>query len=325
MDKLNSDLKQIAYGMIRSGAPEREAELSEMWEKYSPVFLYSGDKPGFVLEAGAYGSLRLTDRTLRLIWMFGHIAWKTLYLYSGLIHVYSKSGAEFEVDELEKESSHGQLNSEVKYLLQKFHELKSVESVSDCEWPTSIPAPATRRPTDDGEQTAVFDLVGMAMVYVFLHEIRHIQFNSVTEGRPEPIKEELMCDDYARAFLFEKVAKYSAMSGDDLGKVISKRAMAVALASFLILELTPAGGLYGSESHPPIMERIKHVMNFPSLSPHDNYWLYLGSILATKARLLGAELRSFQFDTKKQFCEKVFEEFANALQPTSGRDAAFLG
>ena len=102
MDELNNHLKQIAYEMIRSGAPEREAELSKMWETYSPEFIYSDDKPNFVLEAGAYGSLRLTDRTLRLIWIFGHIAWKTLYLYSGLIHVYSSSDADFDVGNSER-------------------------------------------------------------------------------------------------------------------------------------------------------------------------------------------------------------------------------
>jgi hypothetical protein len=317
MDKLNAELKQKAREMIRSGAPEREAELSEVWEKYAPEFLYSGDAPGFVLEAGPYGSLRLTDRTLCLIWMFGHIAWKTLYLYSALIHVYSGTGEPFDVDDIEKDSEHKGLNTEVGRLLDKFHEFKSADSIFDCEWPASIPEPAHRRPTDDDEQTAVFDLVGKAMVYVFLHEIKHIQFSSDSGEKPEDqVEEEMKCDEYARSFLFDEVAKYSEMSGDDLHKVISKRAMAVALASFLIFELTPAAARYGSESHPPVIDRIRHVLQFPSLSPDDNYWLYLGSILMTKARLEGAKITPFQFSSRKQFCESVFDELANhALQP----------
>lgn len=327
MDEFNAELKQIAREMIRSGAPEREAEFFEAWEKYAPEFIYSGDSPGFVLEAGPYGSLRLTDRTLRLIWMFGHIAWKTLYLYGALIAAYSGSGASFDIDDIEKDSEHKELNVEVERLLTKFHELRSAESIFDCEWPASIPAPAHRRPTNDDEQIAVFDLVGEAMVYVFLHEIKHIQFSADLGEKPEgQVEEEMRCDEYARSFLFDEVAQYSQMSGDDLYKVISKRAMAVALASFLIFELTPAAARYGSESHPPVIDRIEHVLQFPSLSPDDNYWLYLGSILMTKARLEGATITPFQFGSRKQFCESVFEELANhALQPTSGRDAAFRG
>lgn len=318
MNDLNTALKQIAYEMIRSGAPEREAELSEVWEKYAPEFLYSVDQPGFVLQGGAFGSLQLTERSLCLIWMFGHIAWKALYLYSGLIHLYSGGNEPFVVDEIEKDSEQERLNSEVERLLKKFHEFKSVEAISDCEWPDSIPVPAHNRPTHDDEHAAVFDLVGEAMVYVFLHEIKHIQFSSDSGGRPEPLEEEIMCDKYARSFLFDRVDEHSEMSGENLRKVLSKRAMAVALASFLIFELTPVASRYGSASHPPVMERIKHVLNFPSLSPDDNYWLYLGSILMTKARLEGTKIPAFHFGTRKQFCEKVFEELANyALQPTS--------
>lgn len=326
MNDLNANLKKIVFEMIRSGAPERATELSEMWETYAPEFIYSGDKPNFVLEAGAYRSLRLTDRTLRLIWMFGYIAWKTLHLYGGLIHVYSAKEAVFDVDEIETDPEHESLNSEIQSLLKKFHDFKATASVADCEWPSLVPAPAHCRPTNDDEETAVYDLVGMAMVYVFLHELKHIQFSSDLMAPPCPIKEELMCDKYARSFLFEKVANYSKTSGDALEKVISKRAMAVALASFLIFELTPTEARYGTDSHPPIGQRIRHVLDFPALKADDNYWLYLGSILITKLRLMGAKPQAFRFNTKKNFCEKVFEVFANhALQPTSGRDAACLG
>lgn len=327
MDELNAELKQIAREMIRSGAPEREAEFSEAWKKYAPEFIYSGDCPGFVLEAGPYGSLRLTDRTLRLIWMFGHIAWKTLYLYGTLIAAYSGSGEPFDVEDIETDFEHKELNAELERLLAKFHEFKSAESVFDCEWPASIPEPAHRRPIDDDEQTAVFDLVGKAMVYVFLHEIKHIQFSVDGGDKPEDqVEEEMRCDEYARSFLFDEVAHYSQTSGDDLHKVISKRAMAVALASFLIFELTPPAARYGSESHPPVIDRIRHVLQFPSLSQDDNYWLYLGSILMTKARLEGARITPFEFGSGRRFCESVFEELANhALQPTQGRDAALRG
>lgn len=248
--------------------------------------------------------------------MFGHIAWKIFYLYSGSIHVYSGSGEPFDIGEIEKDPEHIGLNTEVGRLLDKFHEFKSAESIFDCEWPASIPEPAHRRPTDDDEQTAIFDLVGKAMVYAFLHEIKHIQFSSDSEERPAEPEEEMRCDEYARSFLFDEVEKYSEITGDNLQKVVSKRAMAVALASFLILELTPAETRYGSDSHPPVIDRIRHVLHFPSLTQDDNYWLYLGSILMTKCRLEGAKTTAFKFDSRKQFCEKVFEELANhALQP----------
>jgi len=83
-----------------------------------------------------------------------------MYLYSGLIHVYSSGDADFDVEEIETDSGQEHLNSEIQSLLKKFYEFKEVGCVADCEWPASIPAPAHSRPTEDNEQTAVYDLVG---------------------------------------------------------------------------------------------------------------------------------------------------------------------
>ncbi len=81
MNNENPDLKKIVFNMLKSAAPEQKNELIEMWNKYSPEFICSDDKDDFVLDV-VFGVVRFTDKTLRLIWMFGHVTWKSLYLYT---------------------------------------------------------------------------------------------------------------------------------------------------------------------------------------------------------------------------------------------------
>jgi len=304
----NQQLKQIVFAMIRSGAPERLPELEKIWKEHSPEFIYSGDQPGFVLEAGAYGSLRVTDRTLRLTWLFGHIAWRALRLYAAIIHIYSGSESGLDFDEAESDDESKQLIADHITLIECFSHLKDAQSREDFIWPESIPLPAHTRPTNNDEETAVYDLVGMAMVFMFLHELKHIQFSNDNENM-EPIEEEFACDDYAREFLLEKIKDYSIASGDDYLKVLGKRAMSIALASFLILELTPAERWGGSASHPSVYSRLHHLMDFPELDENAYYWLYLGSLLITKLRLMKIEIPNICFGSRKEFCSNIFNIF----------------
>jgi len=302
----NSKLKEIVYGMIHSGAPERKVELDRIWEEHFPEFLYSEDKPGFILEAGAFGSLRLTDRTLRLICLFGHISWRALSLYGGFIHLYSVSRSELNFKEAESDEESKHLIDQHGYLLSCFHRLKEAESRMDHTWPEMIPLPVPTRPVHSDEEAAVYDLMGVAMVFMFLHELKHIQISNSNE----PVsyhEEELDCDNYARSFLLKNIENYSSMSGDDYFKVMSKRAMGIALAYFLILELTPQERWDGSDTHPSVYSRLIYLMGYPELDIDDNYWLYLGSLIITKLRMMGVSVPKLHFGSRKEFCSKMFK------------------
>jgi len=296
--------------MIQSGAPERQAELDKIWEEHSPVFINSEDKPGFILEAGAYRSLKLTDRTLRLIWTFGHIAWRALSLYAALIHLCSGGKSELNFDEAESDSESKELIAKHVYLLECFRNLRNAETILDYTWPGEIPSPAHTRPSTNDEETVVYDLVGIAMVFMFLHEIKHIQF-SIENAAIGSHKEELECDRYARLFLLENIKKHSSSSGENYSKVLGKRAMGIALASFLILELTPNEQWCGSETHPSVYTRLSHLMDYPKLDNNANYWLYLGSLMIMKLRLLGIDVPPIRFENRREFCSIIFRIFNN--------------
>jgi hypothetical protein len=69
--------------LILAAAPERQAEFEEIWREYSPEFSLAEDRLGFNLEAGPFGLVLFTSRTMLQIWFLGHAAWKALHAYGG--------------------------------------------------------------------------------------------------------------------------------------------------------------------------------------------------------------------------------------------------
>jgi len=53
------EIKLLLGGVI----PEREIEMSEYLERYAPHIARCDDRPGFTIEAGAFGILKFTQRT----------------------------------------------------------------------------------------------------------------------------------------------------------------------------------------------------------------------------------------------------------------------
>jgi hypothetical protein len=58
--------------LLGAVAPERQAELAQLWNKYEPEFrLLEDDGPAkqFVMEAGLYRIVRFNHRVMRLFWL----------------------------------------------------------------------------------------------------------------------------------------------------------------------------------------------------------------------------------------------------------------
>ena len=60
-------------------APERNAELSDLWQRYTPRFNFimdNGPDGAFVMEAGLYREVRFNDRAMRAFWLAAFIGWE---------------------------------------------------------------------------------------------------------------------------------------------------------------------------------------------------------------------------------------------------------
>lgn len=276
---MNKELKieeEAIWRIISAAAPEREPELQRLWKKAKPKINFMDDRWGFSLEAGAFGLVRFDHKTMCQIWLLGFMAQKALHIYSPFLYVAQILRLPFSPDILTDKTFQKQY-MEAEAVCLSIANLKESDSMQNFVWPQNIPNPNGGKPSDlDGSMC--FDLLCMASAYCFLHEIKHVAFRA-SKTILKPHQEEFRCDKYAREFLLDKVSIYSKNSGDNEKMVITKRAMAIAMASILLLVITPITMWKGSETHPAISQRIMNLIRTTKIPESSYLWIYLSCLL----------------------------------------------
>jgi Peptidase U49 len=271
------DANEAVLEAVFGSAPERKQEIEQLWKDYSPKFLQADDKSGFVLEGGPFGMVLFTRRTMFQIRILGFAATRAFVDYGGVIYIAGLFGR-FSHDAI-LEVPADNCNA----LIAAVIELRETQQLKAFKWPVGVPHPNQGKPKNlFGMLT--FDLLVMAAAYVFLHEVEHVRGRSDSAKNMTPKDEELACDKFARQMLLGRIEDYAKESGYPLNVLTTKRAMSIALASFLLLVMTPPKMWGGSDAHPPVVERIKALTNSLALTPSDHFWIYLSSLLIAHLR-----------------------------------------
>lgn len=310
------DIKKLMEGAV----PERTAEISQYYAKYAPRFSLSNDCVGFVFEAGPFGILRFTHRTMLQMWLLGFAAKKALHSYSSLIACLLISNTNFDADLTNNIQGQQEADGEYDKLIKAVYRLAETPNIESFDWPREVPVPERGRPKDI-ENAAVFDLNCMAAAYVFLHEMKHIAFILDGNCPTNPIEEEIKCDEFARKIMLEYLHRYAQESGYPLDKLKTKRAMSIALALFFMLVITPEELRGGSMSHPSMAERISAVVVELDLPDNDIFWIYLGSILLSQLRYIEKIPDELGFPNIKDLCYSLVECINNTSNKTKTADA----
>ena len=290
--------------LILACAPERQKELSLIWQEYGPVFAQARDKRGFSFDAGPYGLILFTLRSMQEMWVLGFAAQHAFYEYSAIV-IWSVLFGSFQPEILS-------LVSTTKYasLLNHLESLRTSPDFYAIAWPNDLPRPEQGKPTDmSGAMT--FDLLCMAAAYSFLHEVQHVKFSSGRHAPTSPHEEELLCDEFARAMLLDKIEQYATISGYPLRILKTKRAMSIGLASFFLLVLTPIEAWGGSRSHPPVAQRIQALADSLLLPDTDDFWIYLASLVIAQLRYCEILIRPIKATSVKAFCTSLFALLPN--------------
>lgn len=221
----NIDIQKLFEGVI----PERLEEVLGLIQSNSAQFRRVGDRPGFNLNAGAYGAIQFTQRSLEQLWLFGFSGLFALHCYSGIINLAKSHGLRFDLDEIETIPGQTAEQERFSKLIEIISHLNNVESEHDFTWPSDIPNPEIGKPQGI-EQGAVFDLVLMATAYVFLHELKHVIFEVEGNAPGNLLEEEMKCDAFASEIMLAQIGKYSILSGYPEDKIRMKRAMGMGVS-----------------------------------------------------------------------------------------------
>ena len=166
------EIKLLLGGVI----PEREAEMREYLNKYTPYITRCNDRPGFVVEAGAFGILKFTQRTMHQMWILGFAANQAIHSFSSTIAILRMYSGKLDTTELDEIPDQSIEEKKYKDLIKSIYKLADVNNSEKYLWPSNVPNPGNRKPTDL-EGAATFDLICMSGAYVFLHEMKHIAFS----------------------------------------------------------------------------------------------------------------------------------------------------
>lgn len=299
-DNAEYDIKMLFAGVI----PQCQDEMNALLNKYTPYFFRCDDRPGFVMEAGPFGILKFTQRTLHQIWILGFAANQALHSYSTMLAILRRDGIKLDTRLLDIIKDQEQEDTKYQNLIRSVYELAEIEEIALFSWPSIVPKPENRKPSDlDGAST--FDLICMSGAYIFLHEIKHIAF-SLDNNRPSsPQDEEIECDFFAQSMMLDKLSVYAEMSGYDLVRLNSKRAMSISLALFYMLVIIPIDCWAGTSTHPSIVERIESIIEKIYIHNDDIFWLYTSSLFLAHLRFIDKNHFEIEF--------KTFSELAMGL------------
>ncbi len=301
------EIKLLLGGVI----PERNNEMNTYLKEYAPYITRCDDRPGFTIEAGAFGILKFTQRTMHQMWILGFAANQALHSYSTMIAILRMHVGELDTKELEQIPDQSIEEGKYENLINSVYELGKVNDTSEFLWPNDVPNPENRKPKDV-EGAATFDLICMSGAYVFLHEMKHIAFSQDNNAPSNPHKEEFECDSYAKSMMLDKLEVYSKESGYNLSRLYTKRTMSISLALFYMLVITPVEAWGGTESHPSIKGRIESLIKDLPMPDDDILWLYMSSLFLSHLRLLNKNHLKLKFSSLKELTMKLVAETEKA-------------
>ena len=279
------DLNIVVRSLITMAAPERSDEIAGLWSRYSPLFDEASDSGRFHMEAGPFGLVLFTPRSMWMSWLLTHEAWATLYCYSTMLTSLDLSResvrASFGVC-LRSFADQVEVEAQVDDLAQKVDELRSGVDLRDFEWPGTVPIPFTDRPTET-QKAVQHDLACLVVAVMFLHELRHVMEREEAEEHLSSIEREYRCDAFAQEFLLECVGCYAHREGYDKNRVARKRAIALGIWCYIIHRIV---GEHESESHPPPSARLQRVLSTLEFPREDWFWIVMASLLLNQLRAL---------------------------------------
>lgn len=278
------DISKAIDLLLGGAAPERIEEIKALWgDGDERAFL--SDRTGFLLQAG-FGVVQVNEIALRQFWILAYAFSRAAEFYAfPLLHL-AKAQLPFDQKLLAKIPDQAVGDAAFDEALCAVAVLAEAPSVDNVPLPAGVPVPAFGVRSGDVVEQAGFDLACMAAAYAFLHEVRHVLLAEADGEMLAPINEEIECDRFAREMMLSRVDEYAHKHQADPAAVAAKRALGILFAKLSIVAITPPSQRLGSETHPPVRDRIRSALDAVPDSAPDWFWLAAAGAVAALTRAL---------------------------------------
>lgn len=244
----DEQVRTAVRNALLGSAPEREAELTTLWEMLEPRFQLTGDThegERLVMEAGMYRYVRFNHRIVRAFWIAAFAAWEGYRVVA--------EANDLEVVDL----------SRLKELIDAF-DLVLASGTPDLEaLPSGVPEPGHY--DANPQLRAPGELATLAVGWALLHEVRHLRHQQEGDAADpyddDPTQrrnEELSCDAFATQFLLDQLDNYAKRENVSPTLVRRKRELGIYFALFAMTVMA-RDNWDASRSHPSIQARIDAV------------------------------------------------------------------
>jgi hypothetical protein len=278
------DVSKAIDLLLGGAAPERLEEIRALWgDGEERAFL--SDRTGFLLQAG-FGTVQVNEIALRQLWILAYAFSRAAESYALPLLCLAKAQLPLNEELLAGIPDQAIGDAAFDEALSAVAALAEAQSIDEVPLPTGVPIPAPGVRSGDVAVQAGFDLACMAAAYSFLHEVRHVLLAKTDEETREPIEEEIECDRFAREIMLGRIDEYARDHQADPGAVAAKRSLGILFAKLSIVALTPPLQRLGSETHPPVRERIRLALDSAREPAPDWFWLAAAGASAALTRAL---------------------------------------
>ena len=289
--------------LLVAATPERQNDIQGLWKRFNPEFWLKPDSKGIQLLSTG-NQIHFSEKTLAAVWILGFVSWKIFTCYRTKFVLNLHYGKELDFRMFQTDKFRYERTQVIKEILSTVQKIINASFLCDVSWPPEVPYRQADKTGFDLEQQATFDITIFATAYLLLHELKHVIFNKQGNTRPEPPEEENACDAFARNFLLDTVDKYAEIHGACYEKVLTKRAMGVALGAFIVFEMTPRCGRLGNANYPPICDRLECLMTTSEIDSNSYFWIWVGTLLLSIL---------FRFDHDPEIPTKAPDELCRHL------------
>jgi hypothetical protein len=300
-----TDISKGTDFLLQGAAPERYQEIKAHWgEQADRVRLLETEE--FLLQH-IFGTVQITPKTLDALWLAGFASWKAVEAYAGIIWLLAQKGADFEPAVLAQIPGQAAADAAFDQALDHVHDLLASASPADFAWPADVPTPDQQ--ISDRQQAAVRDLVFIAGAYVILHELGHHRIAASGCSIGYDLREERLCDAYARNMLLEGTGAFAASTGDPEHLVRAKRLLGILLAKLLIITVTPRDRWTVSLDHEPVRRRLFRVIRYARDPLPFWFWDTAAALLAAFARRHGVLDGTICFASSRELAFALCRKF----------------
>ena len=279
----------IVLNLLRGAVPEKGDELCRLWAEHRHAVEVAPSGAGLTLNATSK-RIKFDTKTIDFFWLMGFAAWRAIEVYAPALFLVTSTGVSIDTA-LKVDHGRGQFEFDFKQRIACALALRSARSTADIEWPPDIPMPTSDRAAlGDAQAMAASDLVGIAIAFALLHELKHVMFRIDGNAPADGYEEEMACDTWARDMMTSNLAAYARDNGHTFAQVAQKRAMGIALAAIIVRAMTPAQARWGSADYPPVADRIRAMIDGHSLSDGSPFWTFTACLLVAIMREEGRSL-----------------------------------